>query len=96
MMYALLITSRKLRQYFQAHKIKVVSAFPLGEILYSRDTTGRIVKWSIELGEFDLEFCPRQAIKSQVIADFVFEWIETQQPPPTEKPEHWKMYLMVP
>jgi hypothetical protein len=34
---------------------------------------GRIVKWSVELGEFDLEFCPRQAIKSQILADFVFE-----------------------
>jgi hypothetical protein len=52
---------------------------------------GRIVKWSVELGEFDLEFCPWQAIKSQILADFVYEWTETQQPPPTEKPEHWKM-----
>ena len=84
MLYALLITSHKLRHYFQSHKIKVVSAFPLGEILCSRDTTGRIVKWSIELGEFDLEFCPRQAIKSQVIADFVSEWTEIRQHPPTK------------
>jgi hypothetical protein len=43
---------------FQAHKIKDISSFPLGEILHSRNTTRRIVKWSIELGEFDLEFCP--------------------------------------
>jgi ribonuclease HI len=54
---------------------------------------GRIVKWSVELGEFDLEFCPRQAIKSQILTDFISEWTETQQPPPAEKPEHWKMYL---
>jgi ribonuclease HI len=93
MLYALLITSRKLRHYLQSHKIKVVSIFPLGEILRSRDTVGRIVKWSIELGEFDLKFCPRQAIKSQILADFVSEWTETQQPPPAEKLEHWKMYF---
>jgi hypothetical protein len=49
---------------------------------------GHIVKWSVELGEFDLEFCPRQAIKSQILADFVSEWTETQQPPPAEKSEH--------
>jgi hypothetical protein len=85
--------SRKLRHYFQSNKIKVVSSFPLGEILRSRDTMGRIVKWSIELGEFDLEFCPRQAIKSQILTDFVSEWTETQQPSPAEKPEHWKMYI---
>jgi hypothetical protein len=58
MFYALLITSRKLRHYFQSHKFKVVSSFPLGEILHSRDTTGHIVKWSVELHEFELNFCP--------------------------------------
>jgi hypothetical protein len=54
---------------------------------------GCIVKWSVELGKFDLGFFPRQAIKSEILADFVSEWTETQQPPPTEKPEHWKMYF---
>jgi hypothetical protein len=68
---ALLITSRKLRHYFQAHKIVVPSSFPLGEIIHNRDTNGPIVKWSVEIGEFEIEFCPRQAINSQIIADFV-------------------------
>jgi ribonuclease HI len=93
LLYAILITLRKLRHYFQSHKIMVVSSFPLGEILRSHDTVGCIVKWSVELGEFDLEFCPWQAIKSQILVDFVSEWTETQQPPSTEKPEHWKMYF---
>jgi hypothetical protein len=35
------------------------------------------MKWSVELGEFDLEFCPRQDIKFQILADFVSEWTET-------------------
>jgi hypothetical protein len=69
--------SRKLRHYFQTHKIKVVSSFPLGEILRSRDTVGCIVKSSVESGEFDLEFCPRRAIKSQILADFISKWMET-------------------
>jgi hypothetical protein len=72
----LLITSRKLRHYFQAYKILVPSSFPLGEIIRNRDANGRIVKWSVELGEFDIKFCPRQAIKWQILADFVSEWIE--------------------
>jgi ribonuclease HI len=54
---------------------------------------GRIIKWSVKLGEFNLEFCPWQAIKSQILADFVSKWTETQQPPPAEKSEHWKMYF---
>jgi hypothetical protein len=68
MLYALLVTSRKLRHYFWAHKVKVISS-PLGEILRSHDTTGRVIKWSIELDEFNLKFYPRQVIKSQIIAD---------------------------
>jgi hypothetical protein len=88
LLYALLITSRKLRHYFQADKIVVLSLFPLGEIIRNRDANGRIVKWSVELGEFDIEFCPRQAIKSQVLADFVSEWTEIQMPLPKEQPKH--------
>jgi hypothetical protein len=37
--YALLITSRKLRHYFDEHKVTVVSDFPLGDVLCNRDTT---------------------------------------------------------
>jgi hypothetical protein len=84
LLYVILITPRKLQHYFHSHKIKVVSSLPLREILRSHKTVGRIVKWSVELGEFDLEFCPWQAIKSQILADFVSEWTETQQPPPAE------------
>jgi hypothetical protein len=35
----------------------------------------------------------RQAIKSQILADFVSEWTEIQMPPPKERPEHWIMYF---
>jgi hypothetical protein len=84
---------RKLRHYFQAHKIVVLSSFPLGAIIRNRDANDRIVKWSVELGEIEIEFCPRQAIKSQILTDFVSEWTEIQMPPPKEQPEHWIMYF---
>jgi ribonuclease HI len=71
----------------------VLSSFPLGEIIHNHDANGRIVKWSVELGEFDIEFGPRQVIKSQILADFVSEWTEIQMPPPKERPEHWIMYF---
>jgi hypothetical protein len=87
MLYTLLITSRKHQYYFQSHKIKVLSGFPLGEILHSCHTTGCIINWSVKLGEFELEFYPRYAIKSQILAYFISEWTETQQPPPTESLE---------
>ena len=36
-------------------------------------TSSRMVKWSIELSEYDLEFWPRKSIKAQALADFVAE-----------------------
>ena len=76
LLYAILITSRKLRHYFQAHNVKVVSSFPLGDILHNKDANGRVVKWSVELGALSIEFLPRSTIKSQALADFIAEWTE--------------------
>jgi hypothetical protein len=44
LLYAILITSCKLRHYFDDHKITVVTDFPFGDILHNRDATGRISK----------------------------------------------------
>nr|ABB47352.2 retrotransposon protein, putative, unclassified [Oryza sativa Japonica Group] len=85
MLYAILMASRKLRHYFQAHRVTVVTSYPLGQILHNREGTGRVVKWAIELSEFDLHFEPRHAIKSQALADFVAEW--TPAPEPVSVPE---------
>jgi hypothetical protein len=54
LMYAVLITSRKLVHYFQQHKIEVITSFPIEDILHNREATGRIAKWSIEFGAFDI------------------------------------------
>ena len=62
LLYALLITSRKLRHYFESHKITVVTDFPLGDILHNKDATGRISKWAVELGALNIDFTPRKAI----------------------------------
>ncbi|XP_072147459.1 uncharacterized protein [Setaria viridis] len=93
LLYIVLISSRKMRHYFQVHKICVVSSYPIGEILHKRDVNDRVVKWSVELSEFDLDFCPRHAIKSQILADFIAESTEIQKPPFLERSEHWTMYF---
>ena len=76
LLYAILITSRKLRHYFQAHKIKVASSYLLGDILHNRDANGWVVKWSVGLGAFTIEFTPRSTIKSQVLVDFIQGWAQ--------------------
>jgi len=93
LLYALLITSRKLRHYFDEHKVTVVSDFPLGDVLRNRDAIGCISKWSVELRAQNIEFVSYKAIKSQVLDDFIAEWTEAQQPTPTIILDHWKMYF---
>ena len=39
-----------------------------------------VAKWAIELLPFDITYRPWQAIKSQVLADFVAEWTEAELP----------------
>jgi len=84
---------RKLRHYFEAHPITVVLSFPLEEIVHNREVTGRIAKWSVELMGEALTYAPRKAIKSQVLADFIVEWTDTQLPPPQIQAECWIMYF---
>jgi hypothetical protein len=78
LLYAILITSHKLKHYFDEHKITVVTDFPLGDILHNRDAIGHISKWAIKLGALNIEFTPRMAIKSQALVDFIAECIEIQ------------------
>ena len=73
----------KLRQYFQSHHITVLTDQPLKEVLQRITTSGRMVKWSIELSEYGLEFRPRKSIKAQALADFVAE-CSFQKPQKTE------------
>ncbi|XP_019416415.1 PREDICTED: uncharacterized protein LOC109327705 [Lupinus angustifolius] len=71
--YALLIATRRLRQYFQSHATIVRTNQPIRKILHKPELAGRMITWSIELSQFDIRFEPRTAIKSQVISDFVAE-----------------------
>jgi hypothetical protein len=56
--YALLITSRKLSQYFQAHQIEVNTSSTLREVLHNREAMSKIAKWAIELAMYDIVFKP--------------------------------------
>jgi hypothetical protein len=89
----MLITSRKLRHYFDEFKIIVITDFSLADILHNQDAMGRISKWAVELGALSIDFKPRTAIKSQALVDFMAEWRENQIPTPVDKPEHWTMYF---
>jgi hypothetical protein len=65
----------------------------LGEIIPNPDAAGRIAKWSVELIGETLAYAPRKAIKSQILADFVAEWTDTQLLPPKIQDECWTLYF---
>ena len=69
--FILVIASRKLRPYFQAHVINVLTDHPLKKTLNRLEAVGQLIQWAIELSEFDMQYKPREAIKAQVLVDFI-------------------------
>ena len=70
----MVVAAKKLRPYFQAHVILVPTSHPLRQVLQNPDVSGRLTKWAVELGEFDIKFMPRTTIKGQALADFMAEF----------------------
>ena len=75
---ALVTAARKLRPYFQAHTIEVPTEYPMKQVLHKPETFGRLMKWAIELSEFDIRYRPKTAIKGQVLAGFVMEFASAE------------------
>ncbi|XP_017237355.1 uncharacterized protein LOC108210538 [Daucus carota subsp. sativus] len=71
--FALVMTSRKLRHYFQGRDITVVTDQPLKKLLNKSDMSGRLINWAVELSQFAINFSPRKAIKAQALVDFITE-----------------------
>ena len=74
----LVTAARKLRPYFQAHIIEVPTEYPMKQVLHKPETSGRLMKWALELSEFDIKYKPKKAIKGQVLADFVIEFTSAE------------------
>ncbi|XP_057803500.1 uncharacterized protein LOC131018810 [Salvia miltiorrhiza] len=70
---AVMVTARKLRPYFLSHRVVVRTALPFRQVLGRPNLSGMMVKWAVELGEYDVEYEPRTAIKVQALADFIQE-----------------------
>ena len=91
---------RKLRHYFQAREITVVTRFPLKRILQNPEATGRIVEWALELSSFGLKFENTSTIQSRALVEFIAEWTPTRDEETPEKSlpvkeanKEWMMYF---
>jgi hypothetical protein len=93
LLYAVLMMTRKLKYYFLAHTVQVVSDRPLARVLQSKEVMGRIAQWFMEIGQYNVEFVPRRAIKSQALTDFIAEWTDSDVRVIDDLPDHWVMYF---
>ena len=75
---AVVLGTRKLPHYFQAHTIVILTQLSLKTVLRSADYIGRIAKWGTILGAFDIKYMSRTSIKGQVLADLVAEFTEPE------------------
>ncbi|KAL6566463.1 hypothetical protein OROGR_002078 [Orobanche gracilis] len=82
----------KLRPYFLEHRIFVLTSYPLKQIMHRPDVSVRMIKWAVELSQFDLTFEPRTSMKGQILADFIAEF--TSPITKFEEPsQEWSLYV---
>ena len=68
---SLVTAARKLKPYFQAHVINVLTDHPLKKAMNKLEAAGWLIQWAIELSESDVRYKQREALKAQVLADFI-------------------------
>ena len=69
--YVVVMASRKLKHYFQVHKITIPLSFSLDNIFKNLKAIGQIQKFATEINDFAIEFVGRNAIKYKALADFL-------------------------
>ncbi|GKA71700.1 reverse transcriptase domain-containing protein [Tanacetum coccineum] len=74
---ALVFSAKRLCRYFQAHPIVVITDQPIKQVISKPDESGQLKKWSVLLGEHNISYRPRTAVKGQILADFLIEKPET-------------------
>ncbi|XP_026383756.1 uncharacterized protein LOC113279275 [Papaver somniferum] len=74
MILALAFATLKLRTYFQAHRIRLLTKSPIEAVLDSAGRSGRISKWGAQIKQFNVFYEMRTAVKAQVVADFLADF----------------------
>ncbi|GJU54625.1 reverse transcriptase domain-containing protein [Tanacetum coccineum] len=94
---ALVHASKRLKRYFQAHPIIVITDQPIQQVLSRPEVAGRLQKWIIELGEYAIHYRPRVSVKGQILEDFIVEWPKEDSPDTLieieeELPDPWILF----
>ncbi|XP_056695113.1 uncharacterized protein [Spinacia oleracea] len=70
---ALFRESKKLQPYLLPHRLVVYNGQPLKRLFTKLEAAGRMLKWAIELNEFDVSYEPRKAVKGKAFSDLIVE-----------------------
>jgi hypothetical protein len=62
--YAMVMSARKLRHYFETHIVRVLTNQSLNDIFSNRDSSRGIGKWAMEPSEHVIDFVKISVIKS--------------------------------
>ena len=89
--FALVTATHKLKSYFQAHTVVVLTDRPLRRAMSNLDAAERLALWAIELSEFDIQYRPQTAIKGQVVADFIAEFTHDEDKG-AEESHQWSVH----
>jgi hypothetical protein len=92
--YAFIMATRKIRHYFEGHRIRVITNQPLSDLFANREASTRIIKWGAELSKYIMDFERRSVIKSQVLEDFVVDWTSPTQNLDEKMPAPWIVSAM--
>lgn len=88
--YAVITAARRLRPYFDAHPITVLTDLPLEKSLERIENFGRLTNWALELTGFGITLQPRTTIKAQALADFLAECSNYEEH--TTQSDPWTVY----
>lgn len=53
---AIVVMARKLRPYFQDHKVLVKTNYPVWQILKKPNPPRRMISWAVELYKYDIQY----------------------------------------
>ena len=84
--FALVTAARKLKPYFQAHMVIVLTNKPLRRAMSNPEAAGRLALWAIELNEFHIQYRPQTAIKGHITTDFTAEFTHEKDKGAEESP----------
>ena len=85
--FALMTVTHKLKPYFQAHTMVVLTEKPLWKVISNLEAARRMALWAIKLSKFDVQYRTRNTMKGQVVADFIMEFTNMEGQGAEKRPQ---------